>query len=113
MAVSKEGNEHMWRQFIRLGDMIGDGLHHEEPWISKEYKQLAKILCPPTEEEKAFMKGRRQQNKAIIDEQMTNLLKDRKCTCGGDIKQARSGSKVAYCQKCKQRFKAKSKPTKQ
>ena len=23
------GNEHLWRQFEKLGEMMGDGLHHE------------------------------------------------------------------------------------
>ena len=42
------GNEHLWRQFEKLGEMMGDGLHHEADgkWISVEYKKLAKILCP-------------------------------------------------------------------
>lgn len=38
----------LWNQFCRLREMIGDGLHHEEPWISKEYKKLQKILIPET-----------------------------------------------------------------
>ena len=37
-------NEFEWRQFCRLGEMIGDGLHYEESWISKEYKRLQKNL---------------------------------------------------------------------
>lgn len=37
------GNEHLWRQFEKLGEMMGDGLHHEADgkWISVEYKKLA------------------------------------------------------------------------
>jgi len=34
------------RQLIKLGDMMGDGLHHESPWIAKEYRKVAKRLFP-------------------------------------------------------------------
>ena len=108
----KEQSEHdklMWNQFCRLGEMIGDGLHYEEPWISKEYKKLAKILIPPTDEEKEYYKEIREIKNKSIDEQMAKLLSEKKCNCGGVIKQSRSGSKVAYCISCKQRFKAKVK----
>jgi len=105
--INKEpGNEHLWRQFIRLGEMMGDGLHHEEPWIAKEYKRLMMILCPPTVEEKAAI--REHKNKSI-NAQMAELLKDRHCSCGGSIKQSRSGSKTAYCDRCRAKFKAKPK----
>jgi hypothetical protein len=109
MIDKSPGNDHLWRQFIRLGEMIGDGLHHEEPWISKEYKHLAMILCPPTAEEKEMMKLQRKNKNANIDAQMANLLKDRQCSCGGTIKQTRSGGKTAYCERCKAKFKAKPK----
>lgn len=46
---------------------------------------------------------------ANIDEQMISLLASKKCDCGGQLKQARSGSKVAYCENCNQRFEAKNK----
>jgi len=47
-------NAFEWNQFCRLGEMIGDGLHYEDKWISKEYKRLAKILLPETQEEKEY-----------------------------------------------------------
>jgi hypothetical protein len=106
--MSRE-NEHEWNQFCRLGEMIGDGLHYEEPWISKEYKKLAKTLLPQTEMQKEYYKKIRQNKNKSIDKQMEKLLSKRKCDCGGDIKQVRSGSKVAYCQSCNQRFTAKAK----
>lgn len=28
------GNEHLWRQFEKLGEMIGDGLHLEEDGLT-------------------------------------------------------------------------------
>jgi hypothetical protein len=104
-----EENKQLWDRFCRLGEMIGDGLHHEEPWITKEYRHLRMILCPPSEEEKAFMREQRKIQSALIDKQMKDLLEKRKCECGGNLKQARSGSKVAYCEKCNTRYKAKSK----
>ena len=98
-------NSHLWEQFCRLGDMIGDGLHHEEPWISKEYRKLQKILLPPTPEEKKIRRD-------SINLQMTNLLKDRKCKCGGILKQTRSGSKTCQCETCNAKYVAKAKKKK-
>ena len=65
-------NEHLWRQFFRLGEMIGDGLHYEPDgkWIAKEYRQLAKILIPEMKEENSI---RRKLNVANIDAQMAKL----------------------------------------
>lgn len=104
-----EENKHLWDRFVRLGDMIGEGLHHDDKSITKEYRELMMILCPPSPEAQAFAKELRQKINSTIDEQMAALLASKKCECGGVIKQSRSGSKVAYCESCKQRFKAKSK----
>jgi hypothetical protein len=43
---SRMNRDYLHRQLIKLGDMMGDGLHHEEPWIAKEYTKIAKILYP-------------------------------------------------------------------
>ena len=75
-------------------------------WIAKEYRQLAKILIPEMKEENSI---RRKLKAANIDTQMAKLLEGKKCNCGGEIKQGRSGAKVAYCQNCKQRYVARSK----
>lgn len=103
--------DHMWRQFCHLGEMMGDGLHHEPDgkWITKEYKRLAKILLPET---KQFDAERRKVKAQKINEQMQKLLQLKKCTCGGELKQGRVGSKVAYCQSCNQRYVAKPKKNK-
>ena len=90
-------NEFEWRQFCRLGEAIGDGLHHEDPWISKEYKRLSKILIPETEEEKQYKKQVRKQRNENINKQVIDKLKTDKCSCGGDLKQTRSGSKKVVC----------------
>lgn len=101
-------NQREWDRFCKLGEMIGDGLHYESDgkWISKEYKQLAKILIP---ELKVHHKADQKQRSLMINEQMTKLLSDKKCHCGGNIKQKRSGAKVAYCENCNSRYVAKPK----
>lgn len=106
-SASKD-NEHLWRQFCKLGEMMGDGLHYEPDgkWIAKEYRQLAKILIPEIKEVNSI---RRKLKAANIDTQMAKLLEGKKCNCGGEIKQGRSGAKVAYCQNCKQRYVARFK----
>jgi len=95
----------LWSQFCKLGEMMGDGLHNEPDgkWISKEYKRLYKILMP---EQTAI---NRKLKAEAIDAQMAKLLEGRKCDCGGEIKQGRSGSKVAYCKNCNNRFVARAK----
>jgi hypothetical protein len=97
-----------WRRFCALGEMIGDGLHNEPDgkWISKEYKALSKILIPNIGRKKSKY---RQQMNLQIDESMKKLLEHKKCECGGLLVQSRSGSFVCYCEKCNQRYKAKTK----
>lgn len=106
--VSRRDNELLWRQFCRLGEMMGDGLHYEPDgkWIAKEYRKLSKILIPELKEENAI---KRKMKNAIIDTQMEKLLKSRKCDCGGELKQKMSGSKTAYCQSCNARYIARTK----
>lgn len=102
-----EHDAFMWNQFAKLGEMIGDGEHNEPggAWISREYRKLMHILVPETRE----IEREQRKLKAInIDLQMQNLMELKKCECGGTLKQARSGSKVAYCTDCNCRFKAKT-----
>ena len=104
-------NEFEWNQFCRLGEMIGDGLHYEDPWISKEYKRLAKILIPPTEEEKQYKTEIRRKKNENINKQIEDRLKTDNCSkCNSSLKQVRSGSKVVQCvnEECKARFQYKS-----
>lgn len=105
-SPDKKENQHLWNQFCKLGEMMGDGLHHEPDgkWISKEYRRLAKILLP---EDKEYKSMARKAKATSIDLQMSNLLANRKCSCGGEIKQNRSGCKVAYCQSCNARYVAR------
>ena len=102
----KESNAFLWEQFAKLGEMMGDGLHHEEPWIAKEYGNLMRVLVPETIQ---IQKKRKQKNNQLIDAQIVELISHNKCiACGGGaLKQARSGSKILYCTVCKARYKAK------
>lgn len=96
------GDDCLHRQLIKLGDMMGDGLHHEPDgkWIEKEYARVFNALYPDVR------KQRRAKKAIAINENMLKLFKTFKCSCGGELKQSRSGSKVAYCVKCNLRYKA-------
>lgn len=91
--------------------MMGDGLHYESDgkWIIKEYRQLRKILCPPTPEMKEIERQQRKERAIRINEQIDKLLEKSKCSCGGNLKQKKSGTKVAYCELCNSRYVAKYK----
>lgn len=89
-----------WKTFCKLGEMIGDGLHHEEPSISKEYNKLRKILIPETPEEKKRKKEIRKIRNKNIDKVISERLKSDRCKCNGELKQTRSGSKTVRCTKC-------------
>jgi len=104
-------NEFEWNQFIRLGEMIGDGLHNEPDgkWISKEYRRLMVLLNPDI---KQSLADQRKAKNERIDNQILKLIATSKCTqkdCGGQLYQSRSGSKIMFCSKCKTRYKAISK----
>ncbi|UKH48613.1 hypothetical protein [Vibrio phage vB_ValP_FGH] len=91
------------RQLIKLGDMMGDGLHHEPDgkWIAKEYNRILKALgiAPP-----------RKNNSEAINKAMTEAVEKSKCQkCGGNLRQTRSGSLRAVCESCGQRFQFKRK----
>lgn len=96
-------NQFEWNQFIKLGDMMGDGLHHEPDgkWITREYNRLAKILIPEIKEayqEKRKLKAER------TNQSIAKLISHKKCKCGGTLQQKRSGTKVVYCLLCDSRY---------
>jgi len=97
------GSEHDWAQFVRLGDMMGDGLHHEPDgkWITKEYNKLAEYLVPEIKDAKI---KRNLLKKQSVNESMVKFLKDKKCTCGGRLVQKRSGARTAYCLSCDAKY---------
>lgn len=93
--MDKKTSAHLHRQLVKLGDMIGDGLHHEPDgkWISKEYNQVAKAL--------GYIKSKsRKNNSETINQMMQERVKNFKCECGGKTKQTRSGSMRAVCTSC-------------
>lgn len=98
------GNEHLWRQFEKLGEMMGDGLHHEADgkWISVEYKKLEKILCP-----EGFAEIRKQKSEALNKAIQKKIEIDKCPNCEGKFKQSRSGSSVVVCLNCKKKYKYK------
>jgi len=108
-----DDKQHLWDRFIALGDRIGMGdLEREDQWMIKDYRRLMKILCPPTEEEKAIKAEIRRKRNENIDKQIEEKLKVDKCSkCNSDLKQTRKGSKVVQCinEECKTRFQYKSK----
>ncbi|HCG7330438.1 TPA: hypothetical protein ACPVYZ_004243 [Vibrio parahaemolyticus] len=101
--------DYLHRQLIKLGDMMGDGLHLEPDgkWISQEYKKVAKALgydVTPT----------RRSNVDGINKAMAKALETARCKCGGELKQTRSGSYRAKCTvpNCTNRYQFKAKRVK-
>ncbi|TDE19268.1 hypothetical protein E1100_25755 [Vibrio owensii] len=96
--LSQQTKDYLHRNLIKLGDMMGDGLHHEADgkWIEVEYRRTLKALG---------MLPKRRNNTAIINERMIQRVKDVNCGhCQGQLKQTRSGSKRAACQSCGRRW---------
>ena len=95
-GMDKETKDNLHNKLIRLGDMMGDGLHHEPggKWISREYRQTCIALG-------IIENPKRRNNSAAIDERMQQRVADVPCgECGGILRQTRSGSKRALCQSC-------------
>lgn len=102
------GDRSDWDRFARLGEAIGDGdlSASESKWMNREYKKLSRALIPEIDEK---YKVQRKLKAHRINEQMTELLKIKKCACGGTLQQARSGSKICYCIVCNSRYAATKK----
>ncbi len=101
-GLPKESNDdYLHRQLIKLGNLMGDGEHHEPggKWIEREYKAIAKQLYP-----EAYVDVSK-RHIAARNEQMKTILKENKCECGGVLKQTRSGAKVCECMICGKRYK--------
>ena len=98
-------SDHLHDQLIRLGDMMGDGLHHEPDgrWIEKEYRRVAKAL--------GYTKPRA-NNRDQINAAMAKAVESAQCKeCGEGLRQTRSGAMRAVCVSCgtKYQFKRKRK----
>lgn len=95
--MDEEAKNHLHDQLVKLGDMMGDGLHHEPDgkWISKEYRRVCKALGYLPKEKR---------NTAEIDKRMKERVLSVKCKCGGEIKQTRSGSMRGCCMDCDTKY---------
>lgn len=92
--AKKTAKEDALCRLVKLGDMMGDGFHHEPggEWIEKEYRRAMKQagIAPP----------RQRTDASEINEFMDRRTKEEKCTCGGALTQSRSGSFRAKCAEC-------------
>lgn len=86
-------------RLVRLGDMMGDGLHleHGGKWIEREYKQTLRALG-------ILKPAKRKRNSDRVNEFMTERLKEVRCTCGSELVQSRSGSFIGKCKRCGKKF---------
>lgn len=106
--LPKEEREHLSRQLIRLGDMIGDGCHLEPDgkWIEREYRQVMYQLYPE------IAKKRNAERVAKINARVSKMVAANPCKCGGTFIQSRSGALTCKCPKCGERVKIVSKKVK-
>lgn len=92
--ANKAAKEDAFRLLVKLGDMMGDGIHNDPDGkrIIKEYRKAMKQagITPP----------RQRSDTAKINEFMKRRTKEEKCTCGGSLTQSRSGSFRAVCKDC-------------
>jgi len=98
--LNENTKKHLHNQLIKLGDMMGDGLHHEPDgkWIPKEYKKILKAL--------GIYGIKRENNSENINKLMNDRIKTITCQkCSGLLYQTRSGSMIGKCVNCGARFK--------
>lgn len=101
MELSPDDRKHLSAQLVKLGDMMGDGLHYEPDgkWITAEYRRVAKALGHKMPSKP------RANNSPAINEHMAQRVKEVGCReCGGALKQTRSGSTRAACTQCGQLY---------
>ena len=99
--MDKETEARLYRDLVKLGDMMGEGLHLEPDgkWINREYKVTMKALG-------LLPKQKRRNNTDQINKKMVEALITIKCPeCKGELKQTRSGSMKAKCHTCGSIFK--------
>lgn len=95
----KGDKDHLYQQLVRLGDMMGDGLHLEPDgkWIEKDYTNICIML--------GLIKEAKKRDSKSIDEFMKDRVTEVKCSCGGDLKQSRKGSFIGVCIDCGKKYK--------
>lgn len=88
-------------QLAKLGEMMGDGLHHEPDgrWIAREYAGICKKL--------GYTRTRTRNVEAINASMALALAKTKCPECGGQLKQTRSGARRAQCAQCGKRYQFK------
>ncbi len=92
--IISEDKTFLHNQLIKLGDMMGDGMHHEPDgkWIPAEYKKVCRALG---------IGPARRNNAKMINEAMIKRVDTVPCTkCEGALRQTRSGSMRARCRDC-------------
>lgn len=94
--LAPEAKAHLGAQLVKLGDMMGDGLHHEPggKWIERDYKKVAKAL--------GYLPAQPRRNHGPENDAfMVKALEASKCPrCGGQLAQSRAGSLTAVCRGC-------------
>lgn len=102
--LTKEAQADLHRQLVKLGDMIGDGLHLEPggKWISQEYKRVMTALgITPPRRRRPVPPERKQ----AINDQMAKRCEQVACqACDGKLKQTQPGSMRAVCTECGQKY---------
>ncbi|EJF0838612.1 zf-TFIIB domain-containing protein [Klebsiella pneumoniae] len=104
--MNEETKAHLHSQLVKLGDMIGDGLHLEPggKWISSEYRKIARALgySAPRKSHKRNPEGIKE-----IDRLMAQRVAEEECpSCKALLlEQTRSGSMTAACTRCGGRYK--------
>lgn len=89
-------DEFLWSQFIRLGEILGDG--DCDAWVGKEYKRISRQLG-------LIKRKPRKNNSKQIDEFMENRITQVRCNkCNGELRQSRKGSFVGICINCGAKF---------
>ena len=96
--MTDDEREMLNKRLVHLGDLIGDGEHHEKGggWISREYKKTLYSLYPEMRPKKDFSNR---------DNAVSKWCEVNKCrVCGGELRQTRKGSLRVICKECNTKF---------
>lgn len=96
--MTDDDREMLHKRLVHLGDLIGDGEHHEKGggWISREYKKTLYSLYPEMRPKKDFSNR---------DNAVSKWCEVNKCrVCGGELRQTRKGSLRVICKECNTKF---------
>ena len=102
--MNEETKARLYKDLVKLGDMMGDGLHLEPggKWISRDYKKICVALgLTPARRRTPVTPERTQQ----INDSMAKRCEAVPCSqCDGKLKQTQSGSMRAVCTECGQKY---------